>query len=117
VSCVDHWRARCPETGTPGSEGDRTEKDPLKGRHLAVRSTLPSSIAAGVTLAAERADLAVTLASTQHDPLREPQFVEVLTRQRARAIVIAGGRRDDDEADALMRRALANFRRAGGSGP
>jgi len=37
----DHWRARCPETGTPGSEGDRTEKDPLKGRHLAVRSTLP----------------------------------------------------------------------------
>jgi len=74
-----------------------------------------SSNDAGVTQAAERADLAVTLASTQHDPLREPQFVEVLTRQRARAIVIAGGRRDDDAADDLMRRALANFRRAGGS--
>jgi LacI family transcriptional regulator len=74
-----------------------------------------SSIAAGVTLAAERADLAVTLASTQHHPLREPRFVEVLTRQRARAIVIAGGRRDDDEADAVMRHALEDFRRSGGS--
>lgn len=74
-----------------------------------------SSIAAGVTVAAERANLAVTLASTQHDPSREPQFVEVLTRQRARAIVVAGGRRDDDEADALMRRALEDFRRSGGS--
>ncbi|HEY8720349.1 LacI family DNA-binding transcriptional regulator [Pengzhenrongella sp.] len=74
-----------------------------------------SSIAAGVTIAAERADLAVTLASTQHDPLREPRIVEVLTRQRARAIVIAGGRRDDSEADAIMTQALADFRRSGGS--
>ena len=74
-----------------------------------------SSIAAGVTIAAERADLAVTLASTQHDPSREPRFVEVLTRQRALAIVIAGGRRDDSEADKLMSRALDDFRRAGGS--
>jgi len=74
-----------------------------------------SSIAAGVTLAAERADLAVTLASTQHDPSREPRFVEVLTRQRAVAIVIAGGRRDDREADDLMRRALEDFGRSGGS--
>jgi hypothetical protein len=24
---VNHWRARCPETGTPGSAGGRTEKD------------------------------------------------------------------------------------------
>ena len=74
-----------------------------------------SSIAAGVADAAERASLAVTLACTHHHPLREAQFVEVLTRQRARAIVIAGGRRDDDEADALMRRALEGFRRSGGS--
>ena len=74
-----------------------------------------SSIAAGVTIAAEQAGLAVTLASTQHDPSREPRFVEVLTRQRALAIVIAGGRRDDSEADALMTRALEGFRRACGS--
>ena len=74
-----------------------------------------SSIAAGVADAAERASLAVTLACTHHHPLREAQFVEVLTRQRARAIVIAGGRRDDDEADALMRRALEGLRRSGGS--
>jgi len=74
-----------------------------------------SSIAAGVTLAADRAGLAVTLANTQHDPSREPQYVEVLTRQRALAIVIAGGRRDDAESDAVMSRALDDFRRAGGS--
>ena len=74
-----------------------------------------SSIAAGVTIAAERAGLAVTLASTQNDPSREPRFVEVLTRQRALAIVIAGGRRDDREADDRMGCALEDFRRAGGS--
>ncbi|MBO1752471.1 LacI family DNA-binding transcriptional regulator [Actinotalea sp. BY-33] len=74
-----------------------------------------SSIAAGVGLAAERADLALTLASTQHDPTREPRFVDVLTRQRARAIIVAGGRRDDDETNDAMRTALANFRHSGGS--
>ena len=73
-----------------------------------------SSIAAGVTIAAERADLAVTLASTQNDPSREARFVEVLTSQRARAIVIAGGRRAD-QSDELLSRALEGFRRAGGS--
>ncbi|HEY5248796.1 MAG TPA: LacI family DNA-binding transcriptional regulator [Dermatophilaceae bacterium] len=73
-----------------------------------------SSIAAGVTLAAERADLAVTLASTQHDPSKEPRFVEVLTKQRALAIVIAGGRHRDD-TDGLLNPALEGFRRAGGS--
>jgi LacI family transcriptional regulator len=73
-----------------------------------------SSIAAGVTIAAQTADLAVTLASTQHDPSREARFVEVLTSQRARAIVIAGGRRDD-ESDEHLGRALEGFRRAGGS--
>ena len=74
-----------------------------------------SSIAAGVGLAAERAGLAMTLASTQHDPTREPAFVELLTRQRARAIVIAGGRRDDEPTNALMRSALQGFRRSGGT--
>lgn len=74
-----------------------------------------SSIAAGVGLAAERADLAVVLASTQHDPSREPAFVEVLRRQRARAIIVAGGRRDDPAANEAMRLALDDFRRSGGS--
>lgn len=73
-----------------------------------------SSIAAGVTIAADRADLAVTLASTQNDPSREARFVEILTGQRARAIVIAGGRRDD-VSDEQLTRALEGFRRAGGS--
>ena len=74
-----------------------------------------SSIASGVTLAAERAGLFVTLASTQHDPSREPGLVEVLTSQRARAIIVAGGRRSDEEVNNRMRGALADYRRSGGS--
>lgn len=74
-----------------------------------------SSIAAGVTAAAERAELMVTLASTQHTPEREAAFVEVLQSQRARAIVIAGGRQDDDEANERMRKALQEYREGGGS--
>src|SRR5665647_176233 len=37
-----------------------------------------SSIAAGVTIAADRAGLAVTLASTQHDPSREVELVDLM---------------------------------------
>jgi LacI family transcriptional regulator len=74
-----------------------------------------SSIAAGVSQAAGRADLAVTLASTQHDATLEPRFVELLTRQRARAIIVAGGRIEDDAANERMRRALEDFRGSGGS--
>jgi LacI family transcriptional regulator len=74
-----------------------------------------SSIAAGVSDAADRAGLAVTLASTQHDVAREPRFVEVLTRQRARAIIVVGGRPDDDDANASLRSALEDFQSSGGS--
>jgi LacI family transcriptional regulator len=74
-----------------------------------------SSIAAGVSQAAGRADLAMTLASTQHDATLEPRFVELLTRQRARAIIVAGGRLDDDDVNDRMRRALVDFRQSGGS--
>lgn len=74
-----------------------------------------SSIAAGVTAAAERAGLMVTLATTQHAPDREAAFVEVLQSQRARAIVIAGGRHDDERTDERMRRTLAEYRDGGGS--
>ena len=74
-----------------------------------------SSIAAGVSAAAEQAGMAVTLASTQYNPSREPEYVQVLTRQRARAIIVAGARQDDEEVNARMRAALADFRRSGGS--
>ncbi|BDZ41390.1 hypothetical protein GCM10025865_06890 [Paraoerskovia sediminicola] len=51
-----------------------------------------SSIAAGVAAAAEESGLVVTLASTQHSAERELAFVELMRRQRARAIIVAGGR-------------------------
>lgn len=74
-----------------------------------------SSIAAGVTTAAERHGLVVTLATTQHQPGREEQFVEVLQSQRARAIVIAGGRYDDPPTLAAQSRALAAYTASGGA--
>ena len=73
-----------------------------------------SSIAAGVARAADRAGLQVTLASTQHDPSRESGLVDLLKRQRARAIVIAGGRLDDQATNDELRAALADYRSVGG---
>ncbi|RPF26861.1 LacI family transcriptional regulator [Georgenia muralis] len=74
-----------------------------------------SAIAAGVTRAAEAAGLSVVLTSTEHDPAREVSFVELLRRQRVRAIVVTGGRRDDPEGTAALRAALEGFQAAGGS--
>jgi LacI family transcriptional regulator len=74
-----------------------------------------SSIAAGVAAAAEKHGVVVTLATTQHQRGREEQFVEVLQSQRARAIVIAGGRYDDPEATQSLTRALAGYLAGGGS--
>jgi LacI family transcriptional regulator len=74
-----------------------------------------SSITSGVMLAADRASLVVTLASTEHDPSREPLLVEALRRQRARAIIVAGGRRDDDASNDELRQALEDFELSGGS--
>jgi LacI family transcriptional regulator len=74
-----------------------------------------SSIAAGVGAAAERAGLVVTLATTQHDPGKERQLVGILQRQRARAIVLAGGRYDDPDALDAVRQALREFRATGGT--
>jgi len=73
-----------------------------------------SSIAAGVAQAAGMAGLQVMLASTEHDPAREVGIVELLKRQRARAIVVAGGRLDDRAGTADLRRALALYRQTGG---
>ncbi|WP_206074386.1 LacI family DNA-binding transcriptional regulator [Antribacter gilvus] len=92
-----------------------------------------STIAAGVAAAAEREGLIVTLASTGLQPERELAFVELVHRQRSRAVILAGGRFLSDDApvtlgeegaegeaapaaptaDALAR-ALETFRRSGG---
>lgn len=74
-----------------------------------------SSIAAGVTAAADTAALQVTLTSTQHEPAREVELVRLLQRQRARAIVVAGGRHDDPVATDVMRAALADYVASGGA--
>jgi LacI family transcriptional regulator len=73
-----------------------------------------STIASGVTSAAERAGLVVTLASTERDADRELAFVELMQRQRARAIILAGGRTADDEANTRLSSALEEYRRRGG---
>ncbi|MCF4119488.1 LacI family transcriptional regulator [Antribacter sp. KLBMP9083] len=58
-----------------------------------------SAIAAGVAAAAEREGLIVTLASTGLRPARELAFVELVRRQRARAVILAGGRLLPDDGD------------------
>lgn len=72
-----------------------------------------SSLAAGVADAAERDGLIVTLTSTRHSPERELAFVELMDRQRARAVVLGGGRLAEDAGGAL-RRALERYRDSGG---
>jgi LacI family transcriptional regulator len=74
-----------------------------------------SAIAAGVTDAADEAGLAVTLASTGHDPEREIGFVQTLHNLRARAVILAGGRQDDPEVHARLRTALGAYQDGGGS--
>lgn len=73
-----------------------------------------SSIASGVTAAAERAGLVVTLASTDRDHSRELAFVDLMQRQRARAIIVAGGRSSDETATAAITEALLEYRGRGG---
>ncbi|PFG34226.1 LacI family DNA-binding transcriptional regulator [Sanguibacter antarcticus] len=73
-----------------------------------------STIASGVTSAAERAGLVVTLASTDRDTARELTFVDLMQRQRARAIILVGGRFDDDTSNDRLAAALAEYRSRGG---
>ncbi|WP_340697432.1 LacI family DNA-binding transcriptional regulator [Cellulosimicrobium funkei] len=72
-----------------------------------------SSLAAGVAEAADHDGLIVTLTSTRHSPERERAFVELMDRQRARAVVLGGGRLADD-ADGALRHALERYRASGG---
>ncbi|MFD1717619.1 LacI family DNA-binding transcriptional regulator [Georgenia deserti] len=74
-----------------------------------------STIAAGVSAAADEEHLAVTLANTQHDPARELAFVRTLQQQRARAIILAGGRQDDARANEALQAALAGYQHRGGT--
>ncbi|WP_444664509.1 LacI family DNA-binding transcriptional regulator [Cellulomonas sp. CW35] len=74
-----------------------------------------STIARGVAHAAGRAGLQVILASTEQDPSREVEIVGLLRRQRARAIVIAGSRYDDEGTANALRDALDEYRTSGGA--
>lgn len=74
-----------------------------------------SSIAAGVSNAAEEAGLMMALASTGHRPEREAGLLQMLQSQRARAIVIAGGRQDDAETAEALHSAVENYRARGGA--
>lgn len=74
-----------------------------------------SSIAAGVSAAAEEEGLMVTLASTAHRPERETVLLEMLQSQRARAIVIAGGRQDDPEGTEALRLTVQAYADRGGT--
>jgi LacI family transcriptional regulator len=74
-----------------------------------------AAIAAGVARAAAAGGLTVTLASTGDDPRREAEVVGQLERQRARAVVLAGGRAGDPEEDSALRAALGSFRSLGGA--
>lgn len=56
-----------------------------------------SAIASGVTRAAEAEGLIVTLASTELRPEREKAFVELIWRQRGRAVILAGSRMLPDD--------------------
>ncbi|MDI1460825.1 LacI family DNA-binding transcriptional regulator [Catellatospora sp. KI3] len=73
-----------------------------------------SSIAAGVTEAAEAAGLIVTMAIADRSPDLELQIVRSLRGQRPRAIVIAGSRIAGTETRAELIDELTAYRTAGG---
>jgi LacI family transcriptional regulator len=73
-----------------------------------------SSIAAGVMRAADEHGLIVTLASTMRTPSREPGYIATLRGQRARAVILAGSRVDDQPLNDRLNRELNAFEAAGG---
>lgn len=74
-----------------------------------------AAIATGVAEAADEAGLTLTLASTRGEPHREAEIVGRMERQRARAVILAGARLGDDEAEVAVRAAIDAFRAVGGS--
>jgi LacI family transcriptional regulator len=73
-----------------------------------------SSIAAGVTEAAEAAGLIVTMAVADRSPDLELRIVRTLRGQRPRAIVVAGSRIDGAETGGSLLVELEAYRTAGG---
>ncbi|UKD57089.1 LacI family transcriptional regulator [Amycolatopsis sp. FU40] len=73
-----------------------------------------SSIAAGVIAAAGERGLLVTVASTQRDPAAELRHVELLRRQRAQTVILAGSRVDDPALLDPMRAILRKYTHGGG---
>lgn len=74
-----------------------------------------AAIAAGVATEADRRGLLVSLADTRSDAAHEVEIVEMLDRQRAVAIVLAGTRFGDPAEEQALIRAFAGYRRRGGS--
>jgi LacI family transcriptional regulator len=73
-----------------------------------------STIAAGVTEAAESAGLIVTLAVADWSPDLELQIIRTLRGQRPRAIVIAGSRIDGTATGTALTEELEAYRATGG---
>jgi LacI family transcriptional regulator len=74
-----------------------------------------SSIAGGVTQAAEAAGLIVTMAVADRSPERELQIVRTLRGMRPRAIILTGSRIDGTDTRAPLVEELDAYREAGGS--
>lgn len=73
-----------------------------------------SSIASGVAHAAEDLGLVVTLATTDRKHLNEINFINLMQGQRARAIILAGGRYDDEVKNDEISDALTEYQNRGG---
>ncbi|MGN9841143.1 LacI family DNA-binding transcriptional regulator [Nonomuraea sp. H19] len=73
-----------------------------------------SSIAAGVTQAAEAAQLIVTMAVAEGPPERELEIVKTLRGQRPRVIIVAGSRIEGASTRDALVEELAEYRTAGG---
>ncbi|MDK1344707.1 LacI family DNA-binding transcriptional regulator [Streptomyces sp. 378] len=74
-----------------------------------------SSIAGGVTQAAEAAGLIVTMAVADRSPERELQIVRTLRGMRPRAVILAGSRIDGHDTRDALAQELDAYREAGGS--
>ena len=74
-----------------------------------------SSIAGGVTQAAEAAGLIVTMAVADRSPERELHIVRTLRGLRPRAIILTGSRIDGAETRDALAEELAAYREAGGN--
>lgn len=73
-----------------------------------------SSIAAGVTLAADAAGLIVTVAVADRSPARELEIVRTLRGQRPRAVIVAGTRIAGAATREALIEELEAYRTAGG---